>query len=146
MSKKRAGKLAHKKLIARYEARRKDRAIAEAKMRPFRDRVEAIMQAPRFTITDFWCAKCQKDVSGTGFRQTCVIRETLPTAWYTSFCPEGHRLTRRITDKDTDPYYTSSLLIKRQRYDLSDLLLTPDDPRFKILYPEAYKKLYPDAK
>ena len=146
MSKKRSGKVSHKKLIARYDQRRAERAAMERKMRPFKERIEAIMHAPRFTITDFWCDQCRKDVTGTGFKQVCAFREKLPTAWYTSFCPKGHRITRRITDKDTDPYYTRSLLVQRQRYDLRDLLLTPDDPRFKVLYPEAYAKLYPNGK
>lgn len=141
MKNKRAGKVPHKRLIARYEARRKERAAKEAKERPFKDRVRAIMEAPRFVITDFWCDHCRKDVSGTGFRQVCVIREHAPTAWFVSLCPKGHRLVRRITDKDTDPYYSRSMLVARQRYDLRDDLLTPDDPRFKILYPKQWAEL-----
>jgi hypothetical protein len=65
----------------------------------------------------------------------------MPTAWYTGYCPNGHRMIRRITDKDSDPYYFMSDILKRQRYDLRDMLLTPDDPRFKELYPEQYKQL-----
>lgn len=32
-------------------------------------------------------------------------------------------------------------MIQRQRYELQDAFLTPDDPRFKVLYPKQYKEL-----
>lgn len=131
-----------KRLIARYDQRRKERAEKDEKERPFKDRVKAIFDAPRFAITDFYCSVCKHDVSGTAFRQVCTIRQDRPTAWFVSFCPKGHRLVRRITDKDTDPYYDISPLVRRQRYELRDDLLTPDDPRFKILYPKQWEKLY----
>jgi hypothetical protein len=50
-------------------------------------------------------------------------------------------MIRRITDKSSDPYYVMSPFLQRQRYDLIDAFITPDDPRFKVLYPDKYAKL-----
>lgn len=135
-----------KKLINRYEQRRKERQIATDRERPFKDRAEVIFSAPRRTVTDFWCKTCGKDCTGTGFRQVSTIRDRLPTAWFVGYCPIGHKVIRRISDKDTDPYYDLSFMIKRMRYDLRDALLTPDNPRFKLLYPKQWEALYGEKK
>jgi hypothetical protein len=130
-----------KKLIDRYDQRRRDRAAKEALEKPFKDRMEVIFSAPRFTKTDFWCKVCQKDCSGTGYRQVQTHRERYPTAWFVGYCPVGHKVIRRITDKNTDPYYDLSFMVKRMRYDMRDDLLTPEDPRFKVLYPKKWEEL-----
>jgi len=129
------------KLKNRYDKAREARLVSEDKDKPFKDRVEAIFTAPRWCNTDFWCDECKKDCSGTGFRQVCTVREKLPTAWFVGYCPKGHKMVRRITDKGTDPYYEKSLMIQRQRYEMRDALLTPDDSRFRVLYPKQYKEL-----
>lgn len=130
-----------KRLKERYDRKRAERLAQELANKPFRDRVTAIFEAPRYVVTDFWCPVCKKDCVGTGYRQVCTVRDRLPTAWFTGFCPVGHRLVRRITDKDTDPYYNFSLMVQRQRWEHRDDLLTPNDPRFKEVYPEKWKEL-----
>jgi hypothetical protein len=134
-----------KRLIARYDKRRKERELKDKLERPFKERLQDIFSANKFVVTDFYCPVCKQDVSGTGFRQVCTIRQNYPTAWYVSFCPSHHKIIRRITDKDTDPYYELSPLVKRQRYELRDDLLDPTDPRFKVLYPEQFAKLFPNG-
>lgn len=134
-----------KKLEERYDKIRADKWAEQERERPFKERVRAIIDAPRFVVTDFFCHVCKKDCVGTGYRQVCTIREKAPTAWYMGICPNNHRMIRRITDKDTDPYYDRSPLVARQRYELRDAVLQPNDPRFKELYPEAYKKLFPNG-
>ena len=126
----------------RYDQAVAKRAAEKAAMQPFLDRVEAITHSPRFTTTDFWCATCQRDCQGTGYRQVSTIRERWPTAWFVGYCPTGHKVLRRITDKNTDPYYDSSYMVKRMRFTLRDDLLTPEDPRFKVLYPRQWEELY----
>jgi hypothetical protein len=132
-------------LRERYDERRRWREAEEAVQRPFKDRVKAIFDAPRFTVMDFWCNTCKKDCTGTGYRQVGTLRDRLPTAWFIGYCPRGHKMIRRITDKSSDPYYDSSFIIMRQRYELADALLTPDDPRFKLLYPKQYAELTRDS-
>ena len=129
------------KLKDKYDAAREKRKVQELKDSPLNDRIKDILDAALYVNTDFYCHECKKDCSGPGYRRTCTLRPHSPTAWYTGFCPKGHQMIRRITDKDTDPYYDQSFVIKRQRYDLADALLTPNDPRFKILYPKQYKEL-----
>jgi hypothetical protein len=133
------------RLIRRYDQRRKEREERNERERPFKERVKDIFDARKFVITDFYCTVCNKDVSGTGFRQVCTIRQNFPTAWYVSWCPKGHKLVRRITDKDTDPYYELSPLVARQRWEMRDELLDPSDPRFKVIYPKQYAKLFPNG-
>jgi len=142
MSKKSREKQKEQERLAAYydDIRKKREEIAE-KNAPFLDRVKAIMDAPRFATVDFWCDKCQKDCTGRGYRQVCTLRERTPTAWYLGFCSKGHRMIRRITDKSSDPYYNQSIFLMRQRNEMALDLLTPDDPRFKILYPKQWKEL-----
>ena len=130
------------KLRDRYDQAAAKRAAEKAAVQPFLDRVEAIAHSPRFTITDFWCATCKRDCQGTGYRQVSTMYPRWPFAWYTGFCPEGHKVLRRITDKGTDPYYDSSYLVQRMRFTMRDDLLTPEDPRFKVLYPKQWEELY----
>ena len=132
-------------LKERYDIARAKRWARQDRERPYMERISAIYEAPRFVVTDFFCPVCKKDCVGTGYRQVATIRERAPTAWYIGFCPNNHKMIRRITDKETDPYYDLSPLIARQRWEMRDMLLTPDDPRFKELYPDAYKKLFPNG-
>ena len=130
-----------KRLKERYDRVRAEKEAKVEKERPFRERVASIFEAPRFVVTDFFCPVCKKDCVGTGYRQVCTIRPWAPTAWFMGICPKGHRMIRRITDKNTDPYYDLSPMVARQRWELRDAFLTPDDPRFKELYPEQWEKL-----
>ncbi len=142
MSKKSREKAEQKKrLEAYYEDIRRKRAEIQRKNQPFLDRVRAIMDAPRYARVDFWCDICKRDCSGVGYKQICTIRERVPTAWYVGFCQKGHRLIRRITDKGSDPYYSQSLFLMRQRSEMEIDLLTPDDPRFKIFYPKQWAEM-----
>lgn len=130
-----------KKLKNRYDRLREQRQAREEAERPLKDRMDLIFSAPLRVNTDFWCNKCKRDCSGSGYRRVCTVRETAPTAWFVAYCPKGHQMIRRITDKTTDPYYEQSIMIQRQRFELADAILTPDDPRFKVLYPKQYKEL-----
>jgi hypothetical protein len=115
-------------------------------LEPFVDRLNEIREAARVIQTDFFCSVCKKDFVGMGFKQVSAIRDLQPCAWYVGKCPEGHRAIRYITDKWADPYYNRSLVVAMQREQMKDDFLDPSDPRFKKLYPEAYKRLVTDAK
>jgi len=130
-----------KKLQKRYEMLTKKRADRMERERPLRERAEVIFSAPRVIITDFWCQKCKRDCSGVGFRRVCTSRKLLPTAWLEGICPKGHIIMRYITDKEEDPYYNLSLMVQEQRYKMADDLLTPNDPRFKEVYPKQWAEL-----
>lgn len=126
----------YENLEKRYDEARATRIAKEEAERPLKDRIRAIFDAPRFVKTDFWCNICRKDCTGTGSRQVSTIRPHAPTAWYKGNCPLGHPMLRRITDKAEDPYYSQSMMIKRQRAEAADDLLDPSDPRFHVLYPK----------
>ena len=130
-----------KKLIKVYDAKRKKRFEEQAAKQPYLDRMEAIKTAPAYIVTDFFCSVCKRDCQAAAVKQVSTQRE-LHTAWFTGYCPKGHKLIRRITDKESDPYYSLSMVMKRQRWEMRDAMLTPEDPRFKKLYPKQWKKLW----
>ena len=130
-----------KKLEDRYEMLTKKRAERMERERPLRERADLIFSAPRVIMTDFWCDVCKEDCSGVGFRQVSMVRPLLPVAWFEGTCPVGHKLLRYITDKEVDPYYEQSMLLQQQRWEMQDDFLTPDNPRFKELYPRQYEEL-----
>jgi hypothetical protein len=134
------------RLSDRYDTAAQNRKEKEEEERPLRDRLSVIFESAKFVNTDFWCNECKRDCSGTGFRQVCTVNEQWPTAWYTGYCPLGHKMIRRITDKGSDPYYEMSLMIQRQRYELRDAMLDPSDPRFKVVYPKQWEELVKKAK
>jgi hypothetical protein len=133
-------------LADRYDRRRREREERRKLLEPFVDRVNEIRSAPNVTKSDLYCTVCNRDFSGIASKQVSSVRTMLPTAWYVGKCPKGHKAIRYITDKLDDPYYNLSLLVARQRYDMRDDFLDPSDPRFKVLYPEAYKRLMTDAR
>jgi len=130
-----------KKLRARFEDTRKKRIAKYEEERPLIERLGTIFNADRYATTDFFCNTCKRDCTGTGYRQVLTLRKWLPTAWYVGTCPNGHKMIRRITDKNTDPYYYQSYMVQRQRNEMEDSFLTPDNPRFKLLYPDKYDEL-----
>lgn len=142
MKNKKVNKSILRKLQRRYDEARKKRIEQEEKERPLKERIDAIFNAPKFVKTDFWCPVCKRDCTGTGYRQVNTTNDQRPTAWFVGYCPEKHKMIRRITDKVQDPYYYQSLMLNRQRYNMRDDLLTPDDPRFKLLYPKQYEELF----
>ena len=129
------------KLKNKYDDARVARRLREEAERPLKERIQTIFSAPRNITTDFWCDVCKKDCTGMGHRQVSTLRAWAPTAWFVGQCPKGHKIVRRITDKNTDPYYDKSVMVKRHRWDMRDDFITPDNPRFKQLYPDKYKEL-----
>ena len=135
----------HQNLLQRlkdkYDRARNDRLAREEMERPYKERLETIFTSHKVIVTDFWCDICKRDCSGPGYREVCTIRSYAPTAWYVGYCPLGHKMIRRITDKNNDSYYDLSEMVQRHRAEMKDDFLSPDDPRFKLLYPEKYAEL-----
>ena len=127
-------------LEALVDAKRSDRERVRDREREQRMRIRELNEAPRRTTTDFWCAKCRKDFSGPAYKQVSGTHGR-----YVGCCPRGHEAYRNITEKNRDPYYRDSEMVRRLRYTMRDDLVQPGDPRFKELYPEQYKKLFPNG-
>ena len=105
------------------------------------ERAQDIKDAPESQMMDFYCGTCSKDFGAMGFKQIRLPKKSLWFAWYEAQCPEGHTALRYITDKLTDPYFHLSPFVKAQQAEFEDAMLSPDHPRFKVLYPEAYDKI-----
>jgi len=130
------------RLQSRIEANRESRERELLKDKALEDRLKVIREAFPITRLGFWCRKCRQDFEGQAFKQVRYPASGgAPVAWYRSFCPKRHEAIRRITDKLKDNYYYESEMLKRQRIDLADAMLTPDDPRFRVVYPDQWQKL-----
>lgn len=128
------------RLTDRLDHNREERDRSVARTQEYRDHISAIREAAEYTRTGFFCVTCDKDFDSDGWKQV-RYSGVWPVAWYAGMCPSGHVAMRRITDKLTDPYYYQSKMIQRQRHEMADDLLTPDDPRFKIVYPEKWREM-----
>lgn len=131
----------------------KNKAFREAEALRIKDAHERLLaynQAPETTRMDFWCTDCRKDFQAFAFRSVRTVLN-LDTgrshideplfAWYEGKCPKGHIARRYITDKHIDPYYDQSRLVAAQRAEFADDLVQPSDPRFKKLYPAAWREM-----
>ncbi len=105
------------------------------------ERAQEIKDAPPSQMMDFYCSTCEKDFGGLGFKQVCIPKVSVWFAWYETPCPEGHICLRYITDKIADPYFVQSPFVRAQQVEFEDSMVGPDNPRFKVLYPEAWKKI-----
>jgi hypothetical protein len=128
-------------LQRRLEEKKEKRDKILAKEGEFREHVRSIREAPDVVDMSFWCKKCKVDFISKGYK---VIGKMgmWPTSWYVGFCRGRHRAIKRITDKSGDDYYFFSKAITRERKERADDMLTPDNPRFKLVYPDKWRELY----
>ena len=148
----------HKKSLedrfkARIDSRRAEREAKEASTAEHKARMRAVNEAYWRTKIGFWCKHCQRDYNLIGYKHRTdrafdvdrgvmvPVSVAYPEAWYSATCPEGHTVYRLITDKHRDPYYRLSKAVQFERSILEDDLLQPSDPRFKYVYPDAWRKL-----
>lgn len=129
------------RLKRRVDASREERERYARLNEEKRDREKMIRDAFPRTRMGFWCEKCAQDFEGVAYKEVSQVFVDPPCAWYVGFCPKNHKAIRRITDKAGDPYYRQSALIRRQRIELADAMLTPDNPRFRVVYPAQWRKL-----
>lgn len=109
------------------------------------ERRNDINSAPKYVTTDFWCDKCQCDFTTTGHKEIRTPKVSVWFAYYVGICPCGAHCLRYITDMLKDPYWYKSKVIKIQQGLYADDMLQPFQPRFKVVYPEQYRKLYSQA-
>lgn len=128
-----------KKVIDRKE---ENRSREEALGNWLYGRSREVRAAPPIVQTEFWCDRCHKDFETNGIKVIQFPKGSVPFAYYVGMCPCGTFARRRITDKLTDPYYFKSQTIRRQQAKFADDMLPPTHPRFKLLYPAQYAKLY----
>jgi len=141
------------RLKKRVDASRAYRERMQEYGKEYRERVALIRSAYGLTPMQFWCERCRKDFDATGYLHstlwvlnvdtgmTELSHEAWPSAWYESECPKRHNAIRYHTDKHRDPYYHFSEIVKRGRARMERDLIQPNDPRFKLVYPEQWKRL-----
>lgn len=119
----------------------------------YRERMAIIASSPVRNRMGFYCEQCRKDFDAVGYKHsnTTILNvdtgmseprfPSVPHAWYTALCPKRHEAVRHITDKQRDVYFNLSLVVRQDRARYERDLLQPSDPRFKLVYPEQWKKL-----
>lgn len=132
------------------EEKQAERDLKHAQEKKRQERIAEIEQAPQVRLYEFWCDECQEDYIAEAHKHSNRYGYDLtfgtpyeietPQAWYTSKCTKGHENVRRITDKLNDPYYARSMKVRREVMEHADDFLTPDDPRFKIVYPDKWRE------
>lgn len=126
-----------KELGERVQSRQKE-LDAEKLARKRMDALGAeIREAPEMKQMDFFCRECNRDFIATGYKR--VHRDGMGT--YLGACPNGHGCVRYITEKWRDPYWELSPKVRFDRLKYADDMLTPEDPRFKTVYPQQWKAI-----
>lgn len=100
-------------------------------------RRKEIDEVPDRKRLDFWCKECQLDYSAVGHKH----EDKDMCAVYIGQCMSGHKNVRYITDVNTDPYFDRSHKVRAERELYADLMLTPDDPRFKTVYRKQWLEI-----
>lgn len=122
------------KLKKRIDSNKEERDAYRKMYDRLQENVRMIADAPDKTRYPFWCNECASDFMGIGTKVVRKLKGRLPIAWYVTFCPQHHKCIRRITDRNNDPYFAKSFIVKRDRQRYKDDLLTPQDARFWLLY------------
>lgn len=130
------GRLKH-----RIDASAKERADYLAQHKERADTVRIIREAFARTRMSFWCDTCAQDFEAVAYKEVREPVGAMPYAWYVGYCPKKHEAIRRITEKQGDPYYRKSQVVRAQRLEMADAMLTPDNPRFRMVYPEQWRKI-----
>lgn len=122
------------RLKKRILSNREERAAYQRVYDLMQDRVREIVTAKHKWPEQFWCNTCKADFTARGHKVVRKLPRSLPIAWHVAYCPARHKCIKRITEKPNDPYYLLSYAIRRDRARYRDEMLTPDDPRFWMLY------------
>jgi hypothetical protein len=136
------------KLKERIDTQRIGRALSMEGARVSRERVREVNDAYPYIIRyDFWCDHCKEDIVTRAWKDARASSGRLPIARYVGYCPKCQRqVYRHITEKHLDPYYHRSLKIRKERILLADAMLQPHEPRFRLVYQDAWADIVAQRK
>lgn len=122
-------------LIDRQEKRAEDRETHRNRSKQREERENIIKDAPDAVLQDFWCTRCGKDFKAPAIKQV-EIDWTNPRQ-HIAFYKTKHCRTwtmRLITDKNRDPYWCRSKMIKAEQGKYYKDLIQPFETGFNLLY------------
>lgn len=111
------------------QERAKERRIKED-----REREQVNERATFHKVDHAYCSVCDRD-----YKVLLRKHGNERLAYYLGQCSKGHTVRREITLRDR--YYDVSPYVRRQREEHADDLLTPDHPRFRLVYPDKWREL-----
>lgn len=125
-----------RELIEAQEKRSEDRNYHRDRQKGRDERDALIRDAKWMEVLDFWCEDCPKDFKSMAVKQ--VEQDwNLPSqsiAFYRAKCDCGKWCQRLVTDKFSDPYWTRSRSVARDRGNHHADTVQPWETGFNMLY------------
>lgn len=123
-------------LIERQEARVRDKNMHREREKEKDERDALINDSKKVDRKEFFCRKCDKDF--VGIAQLQVEEDWNGTdqriAFYKTKCFCGKWCIRLVTDRDRDPYWRMSRLVRADRANHANDLLQPFEEGYNLLY------------
>lgn len=123
-------------LIDGQEKRVADRTYHRNRVKNLEDRESTLADSKEFTVTDFFCSRCDKDFKAQVVRQIEIdwTNSGQRVAFYRTKCWRGHHCIRLITDKHRDAFWFKSKLVVRDRGLHHNDTIQPFQTGFQMLY------------
>lgn len=126
-----------RELIENQEKRTNDRNLHRNREKTIAEREEEIQKAKPGDVIEFYCADCEEDFAHVAFKQveTDWSNTSQRIAFYKGKCPECDSWAiRYITDKFSDPYWSESKQVARDRGKHFGDILQPGETGYQLLY------------
>ena len=126
-----------RELIENQEKRTNDRNLSRSKEKEKAEREEEILKAKPADIIEFYCTDCEEDFAQVAFKQveTDWSNTSQRIAFYKSKHDDcGAWAIRYITDKYSDPYWSESKQVARDRGKHYADILQPWETGYNLLY------------
>lgn len=126
-----------RELIENQEKRTNDRNRSRNKEKEQAEREEDIQRAKPIDIVEFYCSHCEEDFAQIAYKQveTDWSNTNQRIAFYKSKCDDcGTWAIRYITNKYSDPYWSESKQVARDRGKHYADILQPWETGYNLLY------------
>ncbi len=126
-----------RQLIENQEKRTNDRNRSRSREKERAEREDDIQKAKPADIIEFYCADCEEDFAQVAFKQveTDWSNTSQRIAFYKSKHDDcGTWAIRHITDKYSDPYWSESKQVARDRGKHYADILQPWETGYNLLY------------
>lgn len=125
-----------RELIDRQDARVRDKEFHREREKQKGERDAIIADTKLIDRKEFFCRRCKKDFIGVARLQIEEDWNGLDQriAFYKTKCFCGTWCIRLVTDKERDPYWRMSELVRADRANHASDLLQPFEEGFNLLY------------
>jgi len=125
------------RLTNRMQSRQEERDREQTRQGYLMENEKEIQEGLKARLSDFYCKKCKcdyEDYKSTGVVETDWTNEDKCIAFFNSRHKCGQWNRRYITNKFTDPYWSRSPKMKRDRGNYYRDMVQPNQSGFEMLY------------